>query len=345
MNGIILLDGPDCVGKSTLQDAILKLPDTVGMHLTYPVPPQWRDMWDYMTECMMHAIRSSTDKLVVVDRHWISEGIYAQVFRGGSPWPHMGRMMDRVWMKHAAVTVLCLPSNLDAQVTFHAQHKDPSHPYDDGKYRELCQRYLDFYGGGGPTYDSSSYVNNITRVGGAWRRHDFMRYRIDVEGVHRDSFIERVLTRLHFQRENQYEPALRPDCYNILGHKARARVLLVGEQCNVKDNWWPAWPFFEHTNSSLFLAQQMAAYNIPEDNLMWTNALDQAGAFSQHIKPLAQHMRVVALGNKVQGILNKQGVRVDAVVPHPQYARRFPHKVKNYPNQLWEAINGNTAQN
>ena len=312
MKGIIILDGPDCCGKTTLQNFLVKEYDAWELHLTYPAPAPM-NMLEYQTREMMYAIGLSQNNLVVVDRHWISEQIYAKVFRGGSPWPMMGRLMQRVWMRFSAVTVLCVPLNASETVDRHASEKDPKHPYDNENFEEPCFQYMLFTAG---------------KEGNPF----FIRYRIEDEGRHMDFFTRRVIGRVLDLQMQQYDAPHRD--FNLAGHRSEAHTLMVGEALNPKEfhkQLMCYYPFFEHANSSLHLANALEMAGIPEEQLMWTNAEDP-----RHIKSLFDDgLKIVALGNKAQETVYNLDLPFTGVY-HPQYAVRF--NVLTYPTQLKEAI-------
>ena len=314
MQGIIILDGPDCCGKTTLQNFLVKEYNALSMHLTYPAPAPM-NMLEYQTREMIYAIvQSSLGNLVVVDRHWISEQIYAKVFRGGSPWPMMGRLMHRVWMRYSAVTVLCVPLNLSEIVDRHSKEKDPKHPYDDENFKELCFQYQMFAAG---------------KEGNPF----FMRYRIEYEGRYMDFFARRVIGRVLDLQMQQYDAD--PKDFNLAGHRSEAHTLMVGEALNPKEfhrQYMCYYPFFEHANSSLYLAEVLDQINIPEEQLMWTNANDP-----RHIKPLYEDgLKIVTLGSKAGAVVTDLAIP-QYNVDHPQYVLRFGG-AGDYMKHLKEAI-------
>jgi len=306
--GLIILDGPDACGKTTLQNYFIKYHEAVGIHLTYPAP-DGLTMLEYQTREMMKAIEMSNTNLVIVDRHWISEKLYAEIFRDGSPWPMMGRLMSRVWNKHAAITILCLPFNIITAAERHEKEKDEKHPYDNEIFTRLLKRYTDFW----EEKRQSPF---------------YMSYRIEIEGLNLERFSETVLNRLRFLRKEQYAPALSITEHNITGHLLRARVLMVGHQLKPKPEFHERfnayYPFFEHTNSSLYLTEILDALQIDEDRLMWTNAITMEFIKSPHIMPLYQRgvSRIIAFGNEVAELIAPLDIPFHKVY-HPQYAKRF----------------------
>jgi thymidylate kinase len=106
VKGIIVLEGPDASGKSTLANAYAEKYGAKIIHATYQKD---MDMPDYHDKLLQEAVELSKDGLVIMDRLHLSEMVYAKVFRGGTPWPMHTRMFDKVLMTHSAINILCLP--------------------------------------------------------------------------------------------------------------------------------------------------------------------------------------------------------------------------------------------
>ena len=76
MKGIIVIDGCDGTGKTTLAEAICRRYDGVYIHNTYRWPTK---MPLYHTAALHRALKLAKTRLVVIDRLWMSEAIYAEV--------------------------------------------------------------------------------------------------------------------------------------------------------------------------------------------------------------------------------------------------------------------------
>ena len=77
---IIVLDGPDAVGKTTLANKIVEMyPNTKYLHLTY----RFKDkIFDYHTAAIRLASKWAKTHNVIIDRWWPTEAWYATVYRG-----------------------------------------------------------------------------------------------------------------------------------------------------------------------------------------------------------------------------------------------------------------------
>ena len=104
---IIVLDGPDAVGKTTIaKEFIRKFPNTKYIHNGY----RWKDkIFDYHTAVMKLASKWAMTHNVIIDRWWPSEACYASVYRNTSAWPLQGRFHERLALKYGVIYLLCLP--------------------------------------------------------------------------------------------------------------------------------------------------------------------------------------------------------------------------------------------
>jgi hypothetical protein len=117
--GIIILEGPDGAGKTTLAEFLKKEYGAYVMHSTWS-PELEVDMDKYMEITTRMALEISQNQLVVLDRHWLSELVYSDVFRGG-------HKRGEMYLRHHeallcdprlyARLVLCLPDP-----TIHKEH-------------------------------------------------------------------------------------------------------------------------------------------------------------------------------------------------------------------------------
>lgn len=106
--GVIVLDGPDASGKSTLAEQFKKDCDAEVIHLTWNTNLD-STMDTYMIGVLLHAMELAKTKLVVIDRLWLSELIYADVFRGGTSYPKLYTQCLELLSTQNFVQVICLP--------------------------------------------------------------------------------------------------------------------------------------------------------------------------------------------------------------------------------------------
>lgn len=263
MTMIIVLDGPDGTGKTTLAHEICKQTGAKYLHLTY----RWKDkIFDYHTAAIRWAARQTCP--VVIDRWWPSEAIYAKAFRGGSTWPLQGRMCERVAKKFGVVYVFCLPDDIQSAVANHAelkQHREEM--YDD--IAAVVDLYLKLWRGESTHQDKGQYIDQLIRTGGINDHKDKILYTISDWGHAMDLFIERVATMAGLWRSLQFQPALHFDNWNITGHITEARYLLVSDS-NQHKNLWPHYQYDE----AVELTAKLHELNLPESLFMWTTVDD-----------------------------------------------------------------------
>jgi thymidylate kinase len=314
MNGVIVLEGPDGSGKSFLAEHLKKRFGALVFHQSYK--PEW-DMFEYHTGVVLEALSHSQEKLVVIDRLWLSEMVYSRVYRGGSKWPMLGNIISRVLEKHAAITVLCV-SEKEQTAARHAKLKN--------ERDEMFSNGMDLVAG---EYLAIAEVSK--------GRPDIMRYSIEENGSDLDAFCDELLVRMAEFQLAQYAPALDFDRQNILGHKLLAEFLIVGDIVNSKftfKNHRVEWPFYDHGHSSLFLMESLSPW-FDVSRAMWTNA----NADDEHIAGILaeKSLKVIALGKEAEHALSELGVEHCSVY-HPQFARRFNKKTE-FVNQLKSALN------
>lgn len=324
MKGIVILEGPDCTGKSTLARKLVETFNGVYIHATWSEQLA-RAMWDYHLQIVNDAVRQCDDRLVVVDRLWLSEVIYGAVYRGGSKIPHEGRMLDRILRSYGALNVICLPESPEsgAKAIFESAKKRDEMWEKEGyeKLLALCQ-YFDAFAFGGQTENVSNYADVFVRAGGVMKvRDDCIRYCIadhgDEDGqLFYADLVETFLTRLVCTAS--FLDGHRP---NLVG-SPRATHLICGDSLNPKDASM-RWPFCEYGNASLWLAEAMHKAGIDESRLLFTNVNDDDGTAALAAMEALPNLNVVCLGTKAAVTLSKIGITNFHQIPHPQWDRRF----------------------
>jgi hypothetical protein len=277
-------------------------------------------MWTYHFAALRRALRHSSSKLCILDRNWPCEEIYGHVYRGGTSFAHEGRLMQKVLLKHAALTIVCTTNighNL-AQIKRHRQQ------YHSPKFlvnsTAIAERYAMLWHGA-PVAERKTYIDDLASLGGGQIRHDWLKYDVQRDGQDVAAFVSKVEAKMAQLRAAQYQPALDFSQRNIAGYLPTAKYLLVGDQVNHND-FKRCWPFTAYSNSSLFMAQAMARLNLREEQFMWTNVDCAESHWKRLMTASPGKLLPVALGIKAQQILHTEGLFPNRM-SHPAYGRRF----------------------
>ena len=112
---IIVLDGPDCSGKTSIADEIVRQTGASRIHLTYRMKSRM-DLYHRWAIEWAARKRAATGKPVVVDRWWPSEIVYARAFRGRTLWPRNARAFDRIGRFYGVSYIFCVPRDRQTYV-------------------------------------------------------------------------------------------------------------------------------------------------------------------------------------------------------------------------------------
>ncbi len=322
-----MIEGHDGGGKTTLGDRLRKRHGATVYHCGY----RFRDnIFAFHAAVLRRAVAESATRLVVIDRLWMSEAVYAAVYRGGTRWPHQGRMVDRVLLRWGAVNVICA-TDPDAAVAMTNGRPGMHH---DARQAYVCQHFL---GVRTPTVTlPETYLGDLQRH--AVRRPDVVGYdyRGNIESAELDTYVDELVKHAVDRRAALIATARDPANLNLLGNSNLASVVMVGDRTNAK-NAKIAWPFFEYANSSLYLARACHVAGLQERDLMWLNAHDDSAR--ETVFTLAGlGLNFAALGQEAAARLALWGIRHRGV-RHPQAARRFAHRdLDGYARELTHAV-------
>ena len=330
MKGIIVIDGCDGTGKTTLAQAICDRFNGVYIHNTYRWPSK---MPLYHTAALHRAMKLARTQLVVIDRLWMSEAIYAEVYRNGTPWPHMGRLIDRMIRKVGGVYILT-QSPRDHQQKFEQLKSEREEMYDN--VDRVRERFDQLFEGGFSGHDRD-YAQQLS-VFGMRMRDDVLPYRYDVEGRDLDVYIDMVMAVLESRWLKQYSPALYLHTKNFAGHLHEAKIIFVGDKANSKFRA-VSWPFYDFGNCSEFFADILHELSFDETKAVYINAHDGNGPlYVNDCLREKPYMKVICFGNQAYDAMSQFTRRIHKVM-HPSYAKRF-NKRTAFMLELEEVING-----
>lgn len=292
---VTIFEGPDCCGKSTLIDKLMKAGAAqrqlhfdnapgVGMELISqylkPLQTQRPDV-----------------KHLVYDRSWLSEPIYGRVMRAGADRIGIAgqRYLERLAFARRAVVVM--PGATLAQ---------------------CAQRYA--------ARKSLEYLDSEAKLRAMYDLYAQLGQRTALPAfiAEPDVTPTRLMERLAAER-----PAA--NAGPGIGHWAPGRVtLLVGEQTNDLSRAEGELPFVDRhnrtTGCSFWLAYQLEQWGVSERDLYWINALDRKNVSAPpDFLAALQPRRVIALGKVAERWCQRVARVKHEAVEHPQYWKRFRH--------------------
>lgn len=307
MNGLVILEGPDGSGKSLLA---LKLKETFNATIIHHGPyPGQTHIAPHYAESIYRALRK--EQLVVMDRSWLSEPVYAQAMKRGAPRVSQAQasMLDRLALTVKAVVIYCLPP----LKTVIANHKRKTEDMVKGSavLTQVYHTYKEQYRLG-----SATCLDRVT--------HDYVNFDTG-------KLISEIGAR--FLKSNPANG--RP---GIGGWWPETSILLVGDRPSVRGARTRLnLPFINlrsRQGCSSWLAEELWTGGIPERILYWVNAHSDYdgevvtdGAFLRELKPAL----TVALGEESYRWCWHQvdDERLDPKnlyrVRHPMHWKRFRH--------------------
>ena len=303
--GLIIVDGPDGSGKTTL----IKGWDLPSQHYIHHGAYQGeRAIAHHYMDSLMRAekVLRTGLKTFVMDRSWLAEPIYGAAYRNGEDriGPGRARMLERVALSLDALVVICLP------------------PYEVcrdnwARRNALGQEYVTKESAFKAIYDG--YVKLLQDLESKKKPLNVVSY----DYTESSALFDRPLPDIVINRG--------PGA----GHFEDNPVLLVGDRINTHAlkgdaTWWPPFVSFMENGCSKWLADQLEEAGISERSLYWINATDLRGnrttpSFIDALKPRA----TVALGRDAEKWCIDASVTHYAV-PHPQYWKRFK-SAERYP--------------
>jgi chloramphenicol 3-O-phosphotransferase len=328
--GIVVLEGANATGKTTVANELQRRHDAVIFHQTYRFK---HNIFAYHQAVLKRALQLAKNRLVVLDRLWMSEAVYAEIYRGGTPWPHQGRVVDRVLQRACAIQVMCVDGSDEELLSRY--RKTRANRTDVDAQNNLVANKLYRTVLYGTERERKTYLDDLaalaTVVPAAWR-DDIIEHNTYEGSIEQTCYtIERKLQEL---QSTQLDDAVSND--NFLGRiHSRTRFLFCGDVPNAKHRW--TWPFFEYRDSSLWLAKQFHALNFDESTAIWTNVNDSSRNTIQQLvvqqAPLMSRIQVVALGKAAEKTLMSYGI-CSVTVPHPQHGRRFASNGKSFQDAI-----------
>lgn len=299
---IIILEGPDGGGKSTLASDLAEL----GYQVRHTGPPTTAFPYLEYTKALASAVTYQRTGLsahtYVFDRLHVGERVYGFVLRGEDKLgAALHRQLDRILLGIGGIVVFCQTDPARMLATWEMRKaKGDELVTDTGRYEALFTRYAEVIANSPITVPYDYMVNDV-------------------------EFVDSIP--LPWPNEGPGIGAWRP------GYS----TLLVGERVNAS-MYGQDWPFTGRGGSSQWLTEKLTEAEVPESDLYWVNAENimlqpTDPSFIEKLQP----RRIVALGGSAKKWLWQHGYDDVAEIEHPQYWRRFRHD-DYYP--IAEAIRG-----
>ena len=337
VTGVILLEGPDGAGKTTLGKRLAELYDGLYIHRTYSPT---MDIWEHHTEALQIAHQNYRDKLVIIDRLWPSELIYGRVFRdGGYYGDYNARSMDRVLLRMCAIYVMCIPMDVDYVVKVHAEKKGRGEEMFP-TVKDIAVRYIDWFKGSVVRNPKGDYVEQMSVIGGFEKnRRDWYHYDVTNMGKTMERVGKDLIALIEDRKKSQYRGALNSSDGNFTGFLGTAKYMFIGEELG--DPEGPIrWPFYAKTGSPDYLNKTLHSFNFDEIKAVWTNAINN-DAHAVDVLVQNPELKVICMGGIAKKKCKEWGIRPHKVIHHPQWARRFNHngdKGKPYAQEIQESL-------
>jgi thymidylate kinase len=270
--GIIVLDGPDGTGKTTLAKELVRKYDARYIHLTY----RWKNnMFEYNVAAVDYAARlAEQGHLVIIDRLWMSDNIYDTVFRGRVISPHLGRYVERLILKYSGIYVICLPESSRDYLNH---------------FNELKSSRIEMYDSMEAIYQGYSQMwDKVTRE--RWP-HAF-RYDMFTDGQNLPEYATKIAELAQASREEAYQPGLSTSCKGFAGSLAHGSVMFISEQPTLRKGQ-VFYPRVAKTEANELFNGILDLAGVPEWKLMWTS-VDQEHIWKELLS--AYDIRPMTLG-------------------------------------------------
>lgn len=179
--GLLCFEGADGSGKTTLADYFVEKFGAVYVHCGV-VDDMRRHHADALSQCA-HAIRAG--RLACLDRHWISEFVYAPIFRSGPAYSDdVAAEFDDAIRDAPGAYVLCVPRDLRQHVERFRRGRETRDEYPDvERFERVVVAYRDL-ADGNIARPGDSIFDRFVRYSDFASKDDrrVIRYDVDVDG-------------------------------------------------------------------------------------------------------------------------------------------------------------------
>jgi thymidylate kinase len=291
---LIMLEGPDGAGKSTLSEQLKEhFPAAATVHHGPAKGIGSRELAATYASSLKLALEGQT---LIMDRGWPSEPIYSAVYRKvpSRITPVYRRMLERMALRDGAVTVLCLPSLYLCAEAFNSGREEMLESTD--QLREVYEHYGLLESVTGTQIPVISYNRELTSLSAL------------VATIRRALVVQSLTPKALLVCEKPGSAS-----------EEHGRVQV---------------PFATFTGGgcSEALAAEFELFGIDEAKLAWANAYWVDGG--ENAIPLENRTRIFALGNVAAGYLRAKGVEFTQVPPPQHHYKYFPENVYKLVKEL-----------
>jgi thymidylate kinase len=290
-----ILEGPDAAGKTTLAaELAIRLPagsTCEYMHMSYN-PDNKAMFFEHHDAFVRAANFLAQGKSVVLDRSWISENIYAHVFRGKSDLGFEMRGLHRAALKLNAIYIHCIPDPASA-VRRHkqsAEQREEMYTVDQADqlyrvaalFKEVALGPKVSVGIVGEE-DFSNYALNIRRLIPMTQWPHSMVYDIDKDGNNLEHIVKQAYGMATMQKARQFkwDSIMHPSIPKSVWHYEYAgNVSLTADYIAVTTAMRsidsPVWPLIGYNDECRKAASMVRDYGVPEEKIMWLRASNRS---------------------------------------------------------------------
>jgi len=270
---VIIIEGPDGSGKTTLAQSLARIYNATYVH-----------QGPYGDDPFLEALLTVYNRPgpIVLDRAHIGEQVYGPLYRGGDMLGHARRrMLERYLLARQAVVVSCEPPYPTCEANWQAGRERGEEMFDDA-----ARHYIE--------WAKFTSIQSTAQTPATAIMTDAVRTELPLVAYnYTTDSLNDLLTRLVNAR-TPWNGGPGVGCFE------QGTVLLVGGRPSRRTKPF-TFPFIAREGTSPWLAALFEQWGVPEADLYWINAmtpdgLETDGRFAGLLWP----SRVVAMGDEAQ---------------------------------------------
>jgi len=311
---IIILEGPDGAGKTTLSETLRqRLQNKKMVHIVKHGPYTGLES-EHLCKIYFRAMTPALtfDDHVIMDRSWLSEPVYGNVYRKGQNRIDMPRrrMLERAALSRGGVVIHCQPSF------------------------EACSKAF-------MSRPDAEYLDNLNQLHQVYDEYESLQLLTSLPVVHYDYELDDIETLLDKIEDITFKQGINKASGG--GCFKEGNILMLcdkGPRTNVRDSAVviPFINFLDNDGPSRMIAMALEEEGISEQSLYWINTQTYLGtptdpSFIDKLKPT----KIFALGNNAYTWALQHNVKAIKLPPPLHHMQHYP----NQPYHITEADHGN----